>query len=102
MTPWGYTDGERIPPRTGTKDRRFGIATLPAGEVNPSELASYDLLVVGSLTQGSRPTPTTKEFLSKIPANTLENVSVTSFDTKLSTLLATDPSAMPPGASQTV
>jgi flavodoxin I len=63
------------------------VKVLRAGELNPSEFESVDLLVVGSPTQGGRPTPAIKEFLSKIPANALKNVSVTSFDTRFSTRL---------------
>jgi flavodoxin len=58
------------------------VAVLRAGEANPSELASIDLLIVGSPTQGGRPTPAIQDFLSKIPANALKNVWVTSFDTR--------------------
>ena len=60
---------------------------LGAGEVNPSELESVDLLIVGSPTQGGRPTPAIKELLNKIPANALKNVSVASFYTRFSTRL---------------
>jgi len=59
-----------------------GVKVLRAGEANPSELASIDLLIVGSPTHGGRPTPAIREFLSRIPANALKNVSVTSFDTR--------------------
>ena len=59
-----------------------GVKVLRAGEANPSELESIDLLIVGSPTHGGRPTPAIKEFLSKIPANALKNVGVTSFDTR--------------------
>jgi flavodoxin len=60
---------------------------LRPGEVNPSDLASLDLLIVGSPTQGGRATPAIQEFLSKIPANALKNISVASFDTRFSTRL---------------
>ena len=63
------------------------VKVLRLSEVNPAELAAVDLLVVGSPTQGGRTTPAIKEFLSKIPANALKNVSVASFDTRLSTRL---------------
>ena len=63
------------------------VKVLRPGEVNLSDLESVDLLVVGSPTQGGRPTPAIKEFLSKIPANALKNVGVTSFDTRFSTRL---------------
>jgi flavodoxin I len=60
------------------------VKVLRPGEVNPSELESIDLLIVGSPTQGGRATQAIQGFLSKIPANTLKNVSVTSFDTRIS------------------
>ncbi len=59
-----------------------GVKVLRAGEANPSELASIDLLIVGSPTHGGRPTPAIREFLSRIPANAVKNVGVTSFDTR--------------------
>ena len=61
-----------------------GVKVLRAGEANPSELESIDLLIVGSPTHGGRPTPAIKDFLSKIPSNALKNVGVTSFDTRFS------------------
>jgi len=63
------------------------VKVLRPGEVNPSDLASLDLLIVGSPTQGGRATPAIQEFLSKIPANALKNISVASFDTRFSTRL---------------
>ncbi len=59
-----------------------GVKVLRVGEANPAELASIDLLIVGSPTHGGRPTPAIREFLSRIPANALKNVGVTSFDTR--------------------
>jgi flavodoxin len=64
------------------------VKVLRVSEVNPSELKTIDLFIVGSPTQGGRPTPAIKEFLSKIPANALKNVSVTSFDTRVTNILA--------------
>jgi len=63
------------------------VKVLRPGEVNLSELQSIDLLIVGSPTQGGRATPAIQEFLSKIPANALKNISVASFDTRFSTRL---------------
>ena len=39
------------------------VKVLRPGEVNPSELQSLDLLIVGSPTQGGRPTPAIQDFL---------------------------------------
>ena len=60
---------------------------LRPGEVDLSDLAFLDLLIVGSPTQGGKATRTMKEFLSNIPANALKNVSVATFDTRLGTHL---------------
>lgn len=59
------------------------VAVLRAGEANPSELVWIDLLIVGSPTQGGRPTPAIQDFLSKIPADALKHVRVTAFDTRI-------------------
>jgi len=64
------------------------VKVLRAGEASPSELESIDLLIVGSPTQGGRSTPAIKEFLGKIPANALNNVSVASFDTRMKIMLS--------------
>ena len=64
------------------------VKALRVGEVNPSELESVDLLIVGSPTQGGRATPAIKEFLSRIPAKALSNVSVASFDTRIKNIVA--------------
>ena len=63
------------------------VKVLRPGEVNPSDLASLDLLIIGSPTQGGKATSAIKELLSKIPANGLKNVSVASFDTRYGTRL---------------
>ncbi len=60
------------------------VKVLRVGEVNPSELESTNLLIVGSPVHAGRPTSAIKKFLSRIPANALRNVGVTSFDTRFS------------------
>lgn len=54
------------------------------GEANAIDWTTLDLLIVGSPTQGGRPTQAILEFLRKIPANALKNVEVTAFDTRFS------------------
>ncbi len=39
------------------------VKVFRAGEVNPSELETIDLFIVGSSTQGGRPTPAIRECL---------------------------------------
>jgi len=55
------------------------------GEVDPSELSSFDLLIVGSPTHGGRASPAMREFLDKVEAPALEGTNVAAFDTRLST-----------------
>jgi flavodoxin I len=57
------------------------------GEAVPTELGTLDLLIIGSPTQGGKPTKELQDFLSQIPENSLKNVKVTSFDTRISTRL---------------
>jgi flavodoxin len=63
------------------------VKVLRAGEVNPSGLESVDLLVVGSPTQGGRPTPAIQDFLNQVPERTIKGVNVAAFDTRFSTKL---------------
>ena len=61
------------------------VKVLRAGEANPSELASIDLLIVGSPTHAGRPTPAIKDLLNKVPE--LQGVNVAAFDTRIPTKL---------------
>jgi flavodoxin I len=63
------------------------IKVLRVGEVNPSELESIDLLIVGSPTYGGRPTPAIQDFLNKVSELAIKGINVASFDTRLSTRL---------------
>ena len=58
------------------------VKVLGAGEVNISELDSFDLIVVGAPTYGGRPTPAMQEFLKKIPDTAIKGTSVATFDTR--------------------
>jgi len=51
------------------------------GEANPSELSSFDLVVVGAPTQGGRATDAMRAFLDRVPA--LDGAKVAAFDTRL-------------------
>jgi flavodoxin I len=61
------------------------VKVLGAGEANPSELASIDLLIVGSPTHAGRPTPAIQDFLNKVPK--LQGIKVAAFDTRIPTKL---------------
>jgi len=59
------------------------VKVLRVGEVDPSELKTFDLLIVGSPTHGGRASPTMREFLDKIQAAALQGINVAAFDTRL-------------------
>ncbi len=52
---------------------------------DPGDLKAGDLLIVGSPTQGGRPTKPLQEFLDGIPKLAIEGVGVAAFDTRFST-----------------
>jgi len=62
------------------------VKVVQAGEANPSELASIDLLIVGSPTHGGRPTPAVQDLLNKVPK--LQGINVAAFDTRSQSKLA--------------
>jgi flavodoxin len=64
----------------------YEVKVVQAGEANPSELESIDLLIVGSPTHGGRPTPAVQDFLNKVPK--LQGVNVAAFDTRIPSKLA--------------
>lgn len=57
---------------------------LKVDELKPEILQNIKFLIVGSPTQGGRPTILLQRFLNQIPANTLKNIKVAAFDTRLS------------------
>jgi flavodoxin I len=61
------------------------IKILRAGEANPSESESIDLIIVGSPTQGGRPTPAIQEFLKRVSEPVIKGINVAAFDTRFST-----------------
>ena len=63
------------------------VRVLRLGEVGPSDLASLDLLVVGSPTQGGRATPAIQEFLDRVPESAVKGINVAAFDTRFQTKL---------------
>jgi flavodoxin I len=63
------------------------VKVVRFGDVKAAELGSYDLLFIGSPTQGGRYTMSMKGFLDAIPSGSLANVRVASFDTRLKTKL---------------
>lgn len=54
-----------------------------AGDTNPAQLGALDLLVVGSPTQGGRPSPAIRELLTAAPAGVLTHTVAAVFDTRI-------------------
>lgn len=54
-----------------------------ASDVDASALGRIDVLVVGSPTQGGRPTAAVSQFLQSLPSTALRGTSVFAFDTRL-------------------
>jgi len=64
------------------------VKVLRIGEVNPSELKTLDLLIIGSPTRGGRATPAMKDFLNNVSELDIQGINVAAFDTRLTTRLA--------------
>ena len=60
------------------------VKVLRVGDANPSELASVNLLIVGSPTHAGRPVPAVQDFLKKVPELSLKGISAAAFDTRIS------------------
>lgn len=64
------------------------VKALRAGEANPSELESLDLLIVGSPTHGGRPMSAVQDFLNKVTQQSLKGIKVAAFDTRATSKFA--------------
>jgi len=60
------------------------VEILRVGNVKPEQLTGLKLLIVGSPTQGFRPTPAINNLLGRIPMDGLRGVKVAAFDTRIS------------------
>ena len=58
------------------------VVPVNVGNADPDQLTGVELLVVGSPTHGSRPSPPMHEFLNRIHDGTLAGVKVAGFDTR--------------------
>jgi flavodoxin len=58
------------------------VVVVNVADVRPEQLAGIDLLLVGSPTWGSRPTPAISKWLKGLPANGLRGMKVAGFDTR--------------------
>jgi flavodoxin I len=61
------------------------VKVLRVSEISPSELGTFTLVIVGSPTNGGRPTTAVLDFLAKAPGSCLKGLDVAAFDTRLST-----------------
>jgi flavodoxin I len=61
------------------------VTTLRINEVNLAELNLFDLLVIGSPTQGGRATESMQDFISKLPDSAIKGKNVAVFDTRMTT-----------------
>jgi flavodoxin len=74
---------------TETLARAIGAAlgndtrVLAAGDAGPSDVGGLDLLVVGSPTQGGRPTTAITQVLQRISSDALRDTDVAAFDTRI-------------------
>lgn len=59
------------------------VKVLPVGDVNPAELKTMDIIIVGSPTQAGRPMKAMQAFLDKIPDASLKGIKVAAFDTRV-------------------
>jgi flavodoxin I len=59
------------------------VQMLRVGEAVPSDLKVFDLLIVGSPTQGGRPTEAMQGFLKQGHLSSLQGMKVAAFDTRL-------------------
>lgn len=59
------------------------VTTLRAGEATPAHLQGITTLVVGSPTQGFRPTQPVTHFLQSLPNRALDGLQVAAFDTRI-------------------
>lgn len=64
------------------------VRVLHVGEVSSPELETFELLIVGSPTQGGRPTKAIQDFIKKAPVTVFEGTNVAAFDTRIPSRLA--------------
>ena len=60
------------------------VKILRVSNVEPEQLTGLKLLIVGSPTQGGRPTPAIKDFLNQVSEPAIRGVNVATFDTRFS------------------
>lgn len=61
----------------------FNFQIKRNNEATAEELSTYDLLIVGSPTRGFQPTEDVAKLIKSVKSNTLTNVKVAAFDTRV-------------------
>ena len=79
-TLYGYT--EKIARAIGAA-MEGEVKVVKVGEVAADELADYDLIFIGSPTQGGRHTKALQAFLNGLPAEALKTKPAAAFDTRM-------------------
>ena len=59
------------------------VKVVKVGEADAAELGVYDLIIVGSPTQGGRHTRAIQAFFKDVPANALKGKKAAAFDTRM-------------------
>jgi flavodoxin I len=59
------------------------VKVAQVSKVDLSELKDLDILIIGSPVHGGRPSQATKKFLKDIPDDSLRNINVAAFDTRM-------------------
>lgn len=78
-----YGNTERIAQAIANTLRDFGQAQAVRVDVaRPVEFQGVDLLILGSPTQGFRPTPAMQSFLGNVSSQSLSGLAVACFDTR--------------------
>ncbi len=78
-----YGNTEQIAKAIGAGIGKDGVKVLRVSEAKADDLAGLNLLVVGSPTQGGRPTQAVQDFLKTIPSYSLQKVKTAAFDTRI-------------------
>jgi flavodoxin len=78
-----YGNTEKVAKEIFAVVSQKGKAKIEKAEnVNPSDLKSIKLLIVGTPTHGGRPTTGIQEFLENIPLGVFKNLKFAAFDTR--------------------
>lgn len=79
-----YGNTAKVAESIGAALRTFGsVSVKQVGEVTQDDLRGLELLIIGSPTQGGRPTEPTQQFIESLPQELLPQMRIAIFDTRL-------------------